>query len=156
MDRPIRVYADTSVYGGVFDEEFATASRAFFDLVRAGRFRLVISPAVRSELRDSPGPVRSLFEEMARLAESADITDEATQLQKAYLSAGIVASKCEIDALHVAVATQCGCAIIVSWNFKHIVNFRTIPLYNGVNLSKGYGTIAIHAPSEVIENEEDI
>ncbi len=36
----IRVYADASVYGGAFDEEFDAASREFFDAVRAGRFRL--------------------------------------------------------------------------------------------------------------------
>ena len=46
--------------------------------------------------------------------------------------------------------------VIVSWNFKHIVNFHKIPLYNGVNLSKGYGTIAIHDPCAVIGDEEDI
>ena len=39
----IRVYADTSVYGGVFDEEFAEASRTFFEQVRGGRFRLILS-----------------------------------------------------------------------------------------------------------------
>jgi len=42
--------------------------------------------------------------------------------------------KSEVDALHVAVATVSNCRLIVSWNFKHIVNFQKIPLYNGVNL----------------------
>ena len=156
MERAIRVYADTSVYGGLFDEEFAAASRAFFDRVRAGQHRLVISSVVQRELQDAPEPVRSLFAEMERIAESVKITDEATRLQEAYLANGIVGANCEIDALHVALATHWQCAIIVSWNFKHIVNFRKIPLYNGVNLSQGYGTIAIHTPSEVIDDEEKI
>jgi hypothetical protein len=34
----IRTYADTSVYGGLHDEEFAEDSRQLFDRVRAGRF----------------------------------------------------------------------------------------------------------------------
>ena len=54
-----------------------------------------------------------------------------------------------MDALHVAVATVAGCRVIVSWNFKHLVNFRRIPLYNGVNLTHGYAPIAIHCPLEV-------
>ncbi len=58
-------------------------------------------------------------------------------------------------ALHVAAATVSGCRAIVSWNFKHIVNFRRIPLYNGVNQMEGYGPIAIHTPLEVIFDEED-
>jgi hypothetical protein len=46
MKKPMRVYADTSVFGGICDKEFEEASAAFFDLVRASRFRLVVSPVV--------------------------------------------------------------------------------------------------------------
>ena len=38
MKKPMRIYADTSVFGGVFDAKFEDASVAFFDLVRKGRF----------------------------------------------------------------------------------------------------------------------
>ncbi len=34
----LRVYADTSVFGGILDPEYAEASRTFFDQVRSGRF----------------------------------------------------------------------------------------------------------------------
>ena len=54
MKKPMRVYADTSVFGGVFDAEFENASMAFFDLVRRGRFRLVVSPVVQDELVKAP------------------------------------------------------------------------------------------------------
>jgi hypothetical protein len=33
----IRAYADASVYGGAFDDEFDAASRAFFDEIRGRR-----------------------------------------------------------------------------------------------------------------------
>ena len=150
----IRVYADASVYGGVFDEEFDAASQDFFDGVRQGLFRLVVSTIVRDELKEAPERVFTLFEEMRGLAEAADITEEAVQLQRAYLAAGIVGQQWKTDALHVALATESQCAVIVSWNFKHIVNFKKIPLYNGVNLAHGYGPIAIHTPQEVIADED--
>jgi hypothetical protein len=153
MSKRIRVYADASVYGGAFDEEFDDVSRAFFDSVRAGRLLLVVSAAVRDELEDAPEPVRALFEEMSRIADAADVTEDAIRLQEAYLAAGIVGQRWETDALHVALATQSQCPVIVSWNFKHIVNFRKIPLYNGVNLVHGYNSIAIHTPQEVIADE---
>jgi hypothetical protein len=54
---PIRTYADTSVYGGPYDEEFAEASRRFFDQVRAGRFLLVTSAVVSDELEEAPPKV---------------------------------------------------------------------------------------------------
>jgi len=153
--KPVRVYADTSVYGGVFDEEFREPSRLFFDAVRMGRFRLIISPLIGSELKDAPESVRALLASVRLDAEIADITEEVVGLQQAYLTAGIVGAKWEADALHVAIATVSGCAVIVSWNFKHVVNFERIPLYNGVNLSKGYAAIAIHTPQEVIAHEDE-
>jgi hypothetical protein len=154
LGKRIRVYADASVYGGAFDEEFDTPSKEFFDAVRAGRFQLVVSTVVRDELENAPGKVFALFEEMRGLAEAADITEEAIQLQRTYLTAGIIGQQWKTDALHVAVATESQCAVIVSWNFKHIVNFKKIPLYNGVNLARGYGPIAIHTPQEVIADED--
>jgi hypothetical protein len=149
----IRVYADASVYGGAFDEEFDAASKTFFDAIRAGRFRLVFSRVVGDELKDAPEVVRNLFDQMCRIAEAADVTEEALRLQEAYLTAGIVGQRWEADALHVALATESQCSLIVSWNFKHIVNFRKIPRYNGVNLACGYSPIAIHTPQEVIDDE---
>ena len=50
----------------------------------------------------------------------------------------------------VASATVSGCAMIVSWNFKHIVNYEKIPLYSAVNTLQGYGSISIYSPLEVI------
>ncbi len=47
------------------------------------------------------------------------------------------------------------CHAIVSWNFRHIVHFQKIPLYNAINLANGYGSIAIHTPQEVILYEEE-
>ncbi|OQW92270.1 MAG: hypothetical protein BWK79_15045, partial [Beggiatoa sp. IS2] len=118
---PIRVYADTSVFGGVFDEIFKTASRTFFQQVQEGRFQLVISSLVQKEIELAPIPVRDWFDEFAKLAEFIDLTDAALQLRNAYLEAGIVTPKSVADALHVALATVARCHWILSWNFKHLV-----------------------------------
>jgi len=147
----MRVYADTSVYGGVFDEEFAEASKVFFDEVRTGRFRLVVSAVVLDELEVAPARVRDLFAEIRTLAEITETGAEALDLQRAYLDAGVVGPTWEADALHVALATVSGCRLIVSWNFKHIVNYRKIPMYNGINLARGYAPLAIHTPQEVVD-----
>ena len=86
---PIQVYADTTVYGGVFDEDYAEPSRRFFEEVRAGDFHLVVSPVVWDELK-TPETVRRLFEDIRELVEIADVSEEAIQLQQAYLKAAIV------------------------------------------------------------------
>src|SRR4030042_561134 len=101
----IRVYADTSVFGGVFDEEFQEPSKAFFDAVREKRFSLLTSELVREEIGEGPEEVRRLFDEVLPIATVLDVTAEAIELQEAYLAEGIVARKYLPDALHVALAT---------------------------------------------------
>jgi len=114
MRRFIRVYADTSVFGGAYDEEFDTASLAFFQEVREGKRRLVVSDIVRREIAAAPEPVRFLFDERLADAEIAAVTPESLQLRQAYLQAGILTPKWMDDALHVAVATVANCDVIVT------------------------------------------
>ena len=151
---PPRFYVDTSVFGGVADSEFEKASRRFFDLIRIGAFDLVVSPSVIDELGPAPNAVREKWVEVAPWAEICEVTPEALELQQAYLDAGVLTPKWEEDALHVALATVSRCHAIVSWNFRHIVNFRKIPRYNEVNKEKGYPTIAIYSPLEIVPNED--
>jgi predicted nucleic acid-binding protein len=148
------VYVDTSVFGGAFDEEFAEASRAFFDEVRSGRFDALVSSIVLDELRGAPEEVRRLYTDLGSRVKVVELSEVALRLVRQYLSAGIVGEKWRADAQHVAMATTHGCRAIVSWNFRHIVHFEKIPLYNGVNMSQGFGSLAIHTPQEMIHYED--
>ncbi|GJL84164.1 MAG: hypothetical protein DHS20C01_37980 [marine bacterium B5-7] len=87
--------------------------------------------------------------------EVAEITQSALDLRNAYLEAGIVSAKWAEDALHVAFATVASCTMIVSWNFKHIVHYDKISLYNAVNILKRHETISIFSPLEVIVYEDE-
>lgn len=155
----LRVYADTSVFGGIFDEEFEVPSKEFFNSVRQGVFKLVVSELIRKEISEAPQEVQDVFSEMLLEADVAEITFKSLELRDAYVSAGILSPRWSDDALHVAIATVSHCAMIVSWNFQHIVNFRKMPLYTAVNTLQGYGPIEIYSPMEVVgygKEEEDI
>ena len=147
----MKVYADTSVFGGVCDEEFAEPSKEFFDEVKSGKFSLVVSALVQAEIAAAPEEVQGFFRRVAEAAEIAELTQEVLELRNAYLNAGVVTPKSIDDAAHVAVATISGCRMIISWNFKHIVHFQKIPKYNAVNALKGYRSIEIFSPSQVID-----
>ena len=151
-----RVYADTSIFGGVFDVEFAEPTLKFFAQVRAGKFRLVHSVLVDLELAPAPERVREFFRSLRANSEVVDVSDYAIDLRERYLNAGIVSPSSETDALHVAIASVSRCPIIISWNFKHIVHQQKIPLYNAVNQQRGFSAIQIHSPPEVIYYEEGI
>jgi hypothetical protein len=148
----LRVYADTSVFGGCLDDEFAEESRAFFDEVRRGRFVLVISPTTLGELNDAPEDVQRILRDIPEAnVETASGGQEVFDLRDAYVAAGVVGIGSKADAEHVAAASVAGVDMIVSWNFKHIVHFEKISGYNGVNLLKGYSAVRIFSPREVIE-----
>ncbi len=155
MRRPPRVYTDTNVFGNVMDDAFEPASMEFLRQALAGKFLLVVSALAGREVAFAPPRVQELFENFSGIAEIVEITEEAIRLRDAYVSAGFLRHKSLTDALHVALATVSNCDMIVSWNFRDIVNFRKIPLYNAVSLVNGYRSISIHSPLEVIEDEEE-
>lgn len=145
------LYADTSVFGGCFDEEFAEVSRALFEEIKAGRFVVAISTTTLRELRRAPKKVRDLAtdlpdEYVARIEPSGEIA----RLRDAYVTAGVVGPASLLDAEHIASASVAGVDLVVSWNFQHIVHFDKIRGYHAVNLLEGYRPIPIHSPREVI------
>jgi len=156
MRHPIpRIYIDTSVFGGVFDELYEEESKRFFRLARAGKFQIVSSGLVTLEIASAPEKVKIYFNNWLPSMEIVIIDDtEAQRLTRAYLDAGILTENWQNDALHVAYATISQCHFIVSWNFRHIVNFRKMPRYNAVNVLEGYNPIAIHSPMGVVFGEE--
>jgi len=54
---------------------------------------------------------------------------------------------------YIATATINRADVLVSWNFKHIVNLERIHRYNAVNLKLGYPMIEIRTPTEVLNYE---
>ncbi len=112
--RVSRVYVDSSVFGGINDEEFSSDSRLFFEQVRDRRFTLLTSVVVMEELRQAPEAVQALFEVILPDAEILAVDETARALQAAYLTEGIVTSKSSQDALHVALASVAQADVIVS------------------------------------------
>jgi len=154
MKQPMRVYADTSVFGGTQDDIFEEASNLFFEQVRKGHFQLVVSGLVEQELRHAPPEVQAIFNELLPMVEVVEESKAALSLQQAYLDNGVVTPKWSDDALHVALASISECTVIVSWNFKHIVNLKRISLYNAISMLHGYRSIEIRSPIEVLDNDE--
>ena len=77
------------------------------------------------------------------------------ELAKSYIDANVLGQASEGDALHVAAATVAGADLILSWNFKHIVNFDKIRGFNSVNVSQGYRSLTILSPFEVSYDEQN-
>jgi hypothetical protein len=153
----IRVYADTSVFGGTQDEEFDITSLNFFSKVENGEFLLLLSTETYRELSVAPEEVRTILLNLSEGSiEEVPIDDEVRDLANEYIAAKVLGQASFSDALHVAAATVAGADLIISWNFKHIVNFNRIRGFNSVNIRFGYRAMTILSPKEVNDENENL
>ena len=145
-----RIYIDTSVVGGLFDVEFSADTKTFFDKVDKGDIRIVYSEITTDELKGAPEKVRSYLNHLTSTQkEFVEITPEAVNLGDTYIREKVVGKTSRADCIHIALATIHKVDILVSWNFKHIVNINRIRGYNSVNLRLGHQTLEIRTPKEI-------
>jgi len=150
-----RIYIDTSVLGGCEDKEFLEYSRRLMECFIRGDFVLVVSSLTVQELDAAPEKVRAHLKKVPEEhIEALQLNEEASELAEAYISEGVVSEKFRADAQHIAIASVARVDVLVSWNFKHIVNLYRIQGYNSVNLRRGYPLVEIRAPREVLPDEE--
>ena len=153
MSKILRIYVDTSVFGGCFDEEFDRKSHQLFKEVKEGKFIVVISDTTLDELAGAPEEVQQILEHLpTHCVQHVSHNEETYELRDAYLEAGVVGPKSRADALHIATASVHNVDFVVSWNFKHIVHYDKINGYHSVNVLKGYMPIKIYSPQEVVES----
>src|SRR4051812_34211273 len=140
----MKFYVDTSAWGGYYDKEFSEWTIPFIQEARQGRFRIVLSDITLNELQNAPEKVRDLPTTIPPgLIETVTITDEHFKLAGYYVAEGALTQKFYSDAQHIAIATILKVDSLVSWNFRHMVNFFRIKQYNAINLKFGYQTIDI-------------
>ena len=147
-----RIYIDTSVVGGYFDDEFSADTIPFFDRVKSGEVIIIVSDILEAELLRAPDFVKEFLMNIPELQiEKARLSSEAIELADKYIEAKVVGKTSRADCQHIAIATCCHADVLVSWNFKHIVNLDRIRGYNGINYQNGYKMIEIRTPKEIIK-----
>ncbi len=156
MDKKIpTIYLDTSVFGGYYDIEFEEDTYLLFEKIKLGQFRIVYSNTTEDELLEAPEKVQALLPGIDNdLKIKVELNEEAVNLADMYLAENVVGRTSRTDCFHIAMATINAVDILISWNFKHIVNVTKIRGYNVVNMKLGYPVIDIRSPKEIIYNEE--
>jgi predicted nucleic acid-binding protein len=146
-----RIYIDTSIVGGYFDEEFSEATKRLFDRLENKEIIFVISDLLDLELTDAPKNVRELLYNFSSdKFERIQLTEEAIELADTYIAEKVVGKTSLEDCRHIALATINKVDVLASWNFKHIVNLERIKGYNSVNYRLGYPMIEIRSPKDLV------
>ena len=155
MLRKLKIYIDTSVIGGCLDDEFKETSNLLINKFRKGEMIAMVSELTILEIRNAPKKVRAVLKSIPEENIAyVELNEEAVSLAKRYIAEGVINEGKLVDAEHIAIATIHSADILVSWNFKHIVNLQRIHGYNSVNLKNGYPIMEIRSPREVVEYEE--
>jgi len=133
------IYVDTSVFGGIFDIEFKLWSELFFENVFNSDIQLILSNVAKDELKNAPSKIKEFVNNIpiSNLQE-VELNEEAILLAEQYLFEKVVGETSRADCYHIAIATLLKVDLLVSWNFKHIVNINRIHGYNAVNLKNGF------------------
>jgi predicted nucleic acid-binding protein len=152
-----RIYIDTSIVGGFFDIEFEKETKLLFQRLENKEIIFVISDLLREELKDAPEWVRNLLNNYDENSlEKVILTDEARELAEKYVAENVVGKTSLDDCRHIALATINKVDVLVSWNFRHIVNLTRIKGYNAVNLKNDYQILEIRNPKDLVYYGKDV
>ena len=150
MKKKTKIYVDTSVIGGCLDPEFEQWSNGLFKDFKLGLFTPVISDIVVAEIAQAPEKVILKYAELLDYNPVIlELNVEVIDLANAYIRRNILTENFLDDARHIAFASVFEVDLLVSWNFKHIVHYDRIRMFNSVNLENGYKQINIYSPREV-------
>jgi len=151
-----RIYIDTSVVGGYYDEEFKEATIQLFERLDKNEVIFVVSDLLDLELINAPQLVREhLLKYSADKFQRVELTKEAVILADTYIDEKVVGSTSLEDCRHIALATIHKVDVLASWNFKHIVNLERIKGYNSVNVRLGYSILEIRSPKDLVNYGKD-
>jgi len=147
ISKRISLYPDTSIFGGYYDDAFMQDTRLLFKKIENGKYDVFVSSLTQTELKNAPDDVKKLLNKIEW--QPLTITPDCELLADEYIKENVVGATSRDDCIHIATATINNIDILVSWNFKHIVNVERIRGYNSVNMKHGYKRLDIHSPKEM-------
>lgn len=156
----LKVYLDTSVISYLYQEDAQEKMQDTLQLwerFKEQQYEVYISDIVINEISDcTEEKLNILMDYLDQIEYHLIATNENTVgLAEKFIDFGILKQKSFDDCQHIASAILAGCDIIISWNFKHIVNIKTIRGVKVITTLEGYKDLLIFPPSVLLESEED-
>ena len=150
----LKIYLDTCTIGGLLDEEFQEETERLFAMF-GDKIEPFVSELTIREIEKAPEKIKAVLRNHIKEFSVLPVSAESKELSNVYIDQGIVTEIHREDAEHIAIATVSGMDAVVSWNFRHIVNYFKIKRFNAVNLEQYYKTIDIISPKEIIDEDKN-
>ena len=156
-----KIYLDTSVVSYLRQEDVPTQmaqTREFWEILKSGKYDVYISEITLTELSNCAEPKRTellvLLEEIKYTLIDVEENEEIAALAAEVEKMKIIPAKKVFDRLHIAAAIYKGCNVILSWNFDHMVNIKTIDGIRIVCLTNNVNPIDIYTPLVMLERSD--
>ena len=157
--RKLKVYLDTSVISHLLQEdvpEKMADTRQLWEMFKDGKYDVYLSTVTLREIEKCSEPKKTQLIDCLNEIQftTLDITDDIVAMAEKIIDMGILTQKSFDDCQHIGAAVINECDCIISWNFKHIVNVKTIRGVRAITNLEGYKMIEIWNPSVLLESEE--
>ena len=158
--KKLRIYLDTSIISHL-DQQDAPEKRAIthklWDKIKANEFDVVLSNIDFAEIDDCDEKKKAiLYDYLSQIDYSEVVVDERTiKIAERFVDLNILKQTSFDDCQHIAAAITSGSDAIVSWNFKHIVNHKTMMGVKAVTALEGYDDLLIYEPTILIGSDEN-
>ena len=159
--RKTKIYLDTSVLSYLKQEDSPDRMKATLQLWEELKTRddiiIYLSDVTLAEVSDCYEPKRSFMRDKLKEIQFTFLTkdEDAERLAAQIIDLGILTNKSHDDCLHIAIAVLEACNYIVSWNFKHLVNVKTINGVRAITNLKGFSSIDIITPEMLLKGNEN-
>lgn len=157
--RKMKIYLDTSVISHLYQKDVPDKMNdtlALWEDIKQGDYDVYMSQVTLDEVYQcKPEKLNVLRRHLSEidftlLAVDSDVDNLALK----FVENGILKIKSLDDCYHIAFAMKYDCDVIVSWNFKHIYNIKTIRGVKVVSGITGYPEVAIYSPTILVEGSD--
>lgn len=158
--RKLKIYLDSSVISHLNapdapDKEADTLK--LWEEIAAGKYEVYLSDVVFEELNKCDEPKKSILIDFLNNIEyeNIELTEEIKDIAEKFIDNGILTNKSVNDSRHIACTMSENCDVILSWNFKHIVNHKTINGVKIISVMTGTKEVRIYTPTILISGGEE-
>ncbi|MCM1295272.1 MAG: type II toxin-antitoxin system VapC family toxin [Muribaculaceae bacterium] len=156
--RKLKVYLDTSVISYLSQDDAPERMKDTLELWKEfvnGKYDIYLSQVTIDEIGKCSEPKKNvLFDYLSDIEYTKlEINAEIVELAQKIIDMGILRPKSFDDCQHIAAAVVNNCDCIISWNFRHIVNIKTIRGIRAITDLESYKGIDIINPSVLLESE---
>ena len=159
--KKLKIYLDTSAIG-YLDEETSPKEMSdmqeLWELIKSDEYSAVISDITLDEIRQNKNAskVETLLGYIADISyERISVNEETSKIAETVKQNGMItADKHYNDRLHIGCAIDSECDVMVSMNFKHLVNVATIRGVRAISILENNRSIDIVSPVSLIYRDK--